>query len=542
MPAEVNNPPCPVHGAFPRALHEESFQGAVEVLEQLLATVSGVGTTTYTRCPYGYEANFNGLVRALEDLNASISGIQGGGGGGALNIVGKGGTSVTVSGSYYVISSVSGPFVGSGLPSSPDYGSLWYKQDQGRLLVYASGNSAPAASWYQTNAEPIIYKSEVPPSGTGHNAPLRDGFLWFNSLLGNILVYDAVSSGWYEPAARRAVAYRDTPPTAVVGGEVWYDTSTSIIKIWNGTQWTSLLDPPSPTKTTVSTSAVVLDSYSATSVGPKTYSIAVSRGTEVQNSDITLIHNSSNAYTSQHSIVYSSGTLAAFSGRLVDGYVQLVGYSNSIDQTVFRPIIWTGTDVTPSTTTATSGLVIDSYPVTFSGTKTYSINVARGSDVQNSDLTVINTATTGFTSEHSVVYSSGSLATFSGEVYGGNVNIVAYSASTSPTTYRPVVWGNPPGIPLTSASVSGALIDQYPVQASGTKTITVNVNRGGEVQTSDLTIVHTPSDVYLSEHSAVYSSGTLASFSGLVIDDFVSIVAYSSSAAPTTFRPYRVTP
>jgi hypothetical protein len=57
----------------------------------LLLTVSGVvGTTTYTRCPYGYPSNFEGVVRALEDLNASMSGIQGGGGGGSNVVAGSG--------------------------------------------------------------------------------------------------------------------------------------------------------------------------------------------------------------------------------------------------------------------------------------------------------------------------------------------------------------------------------------------------------------------------------------------------------------------
>lgn len=338
MPAEVNNPPCPVHGAFPRALHEESFQGAVEVLEQLLATVSGVGTTTYTRCPYGYEANFNGLVRALEDLNASISGIQGGGGGGSLNLVGKGGTTVTVSGSYYVVSSISGPFIGSGLPSFPDYGSLWYKQDQGRLLVYASGGNYPTASWYQTNAEPIIYKSEVPPSGTGHNAPLRDGFLWFNTLLGNIVVYDAVSSGWYEPAPRRTLPYRAIEPTAAVEGEAYFDSSVEVIKVWNGTEWVSNASSVLPSVTTTSTTGTVLNSYPLTSPGTRTYTVNVERGGEIQTSDIKFINTASAAYTSEYAVVFSSGLLASFSGEINGSTVNLLAYSNTADPTTFRPV------------------------------------------------------------------------------------------------------------------------------------------------------------------------------------------------------------
>jgi len=544
MPDGVNNPPCLTHGVEPRALHQHNFQGIVEVIDLLIANASGMGSTSYSRCPAGYPWNFEGVVRALEDLNTTLSGVTGGGvGPSGLGIIGDGGTSVNVSGNFYVVSSVAGPFAGSGVPSDPWNGSLWYKQDQGRLFVYASGeNALGSGGWYQTNAEPIVYKSETPPSGTGDNAPLRDGLLWYNTDLGNLLVYDAVSSGWYESDARRSVAYRETPPSAVVDGEVWYDKSTSIIKIWDGSTWKSLLDVPSPTKTSVSTDATVLDSYLVSESGPKTYSIAVSRGLEVQNSDITLIHNTDDAYVSQHSVVYSSGFLAAFSGRLVDGYVELVGYSNSIDKTIFRPIIWQGSPVSSSYTTAFTGKVLDSYPVSFSGTKTYSVNVSRGGEVQNSDVTVINTAVSGFSSEHSVVYTSGALATFSSQVSGGNVELVAYSTATDYTTFRPVIWGGTEGLPLTTAATAGLLIDRYPVQASGTKTITVNVNRGGEVQSSDLTVVHNPSDAYLSQHSVVYSSGILAAFSGAVVGDFVEIYAYNNVAASTVYRPVRVTP
>jgi hypothetical protein len=69
---EINSPPCPTHGVLPRALHAESFEGIVTVIEEIITTVSGLGTVSYSRCPYGYPWNFEGAVRALEDLNTTI--------------------------------------------------------------------------------------------------------------------------------------------------------------------------------------------------------------------------------------------------------------------------------------------------------------------------------------------------------------------------------------------------------------------------------------------------------------------------------------
>jgi len=307
--AEVNVPACPLHGSLPRALHSENFEGIVTVIDELLATVSGVvGTTTYTRYPYGYPYNFEGVVRALEDLNASMSGIQGGGGGGggsASGIVAGSGIYITQSGDFQVINNslasvsgvtytagsglylsdggftfnadyqaifqnvVSGHFVGTGsttvtysgelvtvnsstagggtsvvVSGEPgiDYsaGALWFDTNEGRLFIYASGNGIQDPAWYQTNAEAIALKSEVPPSGNGENAPPRDGSIWFNTLIGSLFIYDAVTSGWYESSPSRAVAFGTASPSPVSPGAGWLDSTSNSLKIWNGTAWVSV--------------------------------------------------------------------------------------------------------------------------------------------------------------------------------------------------------------------------------------------------------------------------------------------------------------
>jgi len=294
---EINSPPCPTHGAFPRALHTENFEGIVTVVEEILETVSGVGTISYSRCPYGYPSNFEGVVRVLEDLNVSISGIQGGGGGAtASGIVAGSGIYITQSGDLQVINativSASGLTItaGSGIyltdagtrinllaegqgnvtvaysgnlalisgaeqggstggvsvtvsgDPGDNYsaGSLWFDTNQGRLFVYASGNGVPEPAWYQSNAEALALKGQLPPSGTGLNAPPRDGSIWFNTLLSSLFVYDITTSGWYEAGPSRSFAYSPTEPAPSVEGAGWYDESTSSLKVWNGTTWVSV--------------------------------------------------------------------------------------------------------------------------------------------------------------------------------------------------------------------------------------------------------------------------------------------------------------
>jgi hypothetical protein len=309
--AEINVPACPTHGSEPRALHTHNFAGIVQVIDQLIETVSGVGTTSYSRCPYGYPWNFEGVVRALEDLNTSMSGISAGGGGGGLTIQAGSGIYFSASGTATVINatvtsasgavytagsglylvngsefninydnvfqnSVSGHIFGagdntvsysgntvtisgsgttgggggggggvsvtvSGAPGSAySAGALWFDTNEGRLFVYASGNGVSDPAWYQTNAEALAYKSELPPSGTGQDAPPRDGSLWFNTLMGSLFVYDATSSGWYESGPSRGLSYGVAAPAPSAEGAVWVESSTNLVKVWNGSAWADI--------------------------------------------------------------------------------------------------------------------------------------------------------------------------------------------------------------------------------------------------------------------------------------------------------------
>jgi len=294
--AEINVPACPTHGSIPRALHSENFEGIVTVIESIIETVSGVGTVSYSRCPYGYPWNFEGVVRALEDLNTSISGISGGGGGADiaagsgiyfttsgtatvinatvvsasgisisagsgiylsdagtrinLNAVGEGSVTVLYSGIVAVISGTDTQGGGGGgasvtVSGEPGTGyaagDLWFDTNEGRLFVYASGNGVSEPAWYQTNAEAIALKSETAPSGTGENAPPRDGSIWFNTLMGSLFVYDATTSGWYETGPSRSFAYGPAAPASTsTEGAGWFDTSTNRLKVWTGTDWADI--------------------------------------------------------------------------------------------------------------------------------------------------------------------------------------------------------------------------------------------------------------------------------------------------------------
>jgi len=76
-------------------IYSQSFEGIVTVITNIIETVSGVGTTSFTLSPEGYPANFAGVVSALSDLSTSISGIS--------PLIAGSGITLTPSGVYTVI-------------------------------------------------------------------------------------------------------------------------------------------------------------------------------------------------------------------------------------------------------------------------------------------------------------------------------------------------------------------------------------------------------------------------------------------------------
>lgn len=291
---------CP-HYPSRHSFHSPNFEGTIAALVQCIYTISGVGTTSFTIDPSGYASNFEGLVQCIEDLNFTISGLSAGGSavqaGSGIYFTSSGTTTVInatvtsasgisftagsglylVNGSQFNINynqvfqgSVSGHILGagdntvtysgntvtvsgSGVGAGPSItvsgnpqsgysnGSLWFDTNEGRLFVYASGNGVSSPAWYQTNAEALAYKGENPPSGVGDNAPPRDGSLWFNNLMGNLFVYDATSSGWYETGPSRSFAYGSAAPANTsAAGAGWLDTNVNRLKVWNGSTWVDI--------------------------------------------------------------------------------------------------------------------------------------------------------------------------------------------------------------------------------------------------------------------------------------------------------------
>jgi hypothetical protein len=135
-------------------IYSQSFEGIVSVITNIIGTVSGVGTSSFTLSPDGYPSNFGGVVSALSDLNSTISGITAGGG--SADIAAGSGIYLTTSGTYSIINSTvtsasgtvfsagSGLYLVNSTEFNIDYNQVFQGSVSGHVL--AEGNNTVLAS------------------------------------------------------------------------------------------------------------------------------------------------------------------------------------------------------------------------------------------------------------------------------------------------------------------------------------------------------------------------------------------------------------
>ena len=88
------------------------------------------------------------------------------------------------------------------------------------------------------------------------------------------------------------------------------------------------------------------------------------------------------------------------------------------------------------TTAVTSGVTIDAFPSATYSTVVYSVQASRGSAVHSTEIKLIHDTSTVSTAEYGTVYTSGIVATYSGDISGSNIEVKAYGNEAASTNYR----------------------------------------------------------------------------------------------------------
>lgn len=91
----------------------------------------------------------------------------------------------------------------------------------------------------------------------------------------------------------------------------------------------------------------------------------------------------------------------------------------------------------------------------------------------------------------------------------------------------------------TSLSTAGLQLDTFASGTYNTVIYSVQAKRGNEVHSSEVKLVHNNTTVYTSEYGTVYSSGLLATYSGVVTGGQIEFNAFSNTSDNTRFRIVR---
>lgn len=184
-------------------------------------------------------------------------------------------------------------------------------------------------------------------SGVLTELPPGDGVLGGEITAGSGLA----GGGLLNPTARFDVNLAPTPSGLIfVNGALAIDgkaeaSGLAALQLANAAYNLALSGPYSPdqgefkfldAQTSFSTVGEQLDSFPSGTYRNCVYTIQATRGNETQSSQLNLAHNNAAVTVSTITNISTSGTLAAYSGAVVGGTIELNAFPTTADTTRFR--------------------------------------------------------------------------------------------------------------------------------------------------------------------------------------------------------------
>ena len=136
------------------------------------------------------------------------------------------------------------------------------------------------------------------------------------------------------------------------------------------------------------------------------------------------------------SSVFSTGIITAttFAGALTG---DVTGDVNAGIVTSSTVVLTNGLITTvSSTTTATDQTSIDSFSASTYRSAKYNVQITRGSEYQTTEISVIHDGSDSYGTEYATIKTGATLATFSTDVSGGNVRLLATPSSATSTVFK----------------------------------------------------------------------------------------------------------
>ncbi len=189
-----------------------------------------------------------------------------------------------------------------------------------------------------------------------------------------------------------------------------------------------------------------------------------------------------------------------------------------------------------TTTTSTSQTALDTFSHSTYTSAVYNVQATSGSNVHLTTINVIHDGSDTYLTEFATLKTGSSLATYTTDISGSNLRLLATPASANATVFsvsRTLIRTSDSDT-VTTTSTSATTINQFATTNSSAIYV-VQAKQGSNVHTTKIHLVHDGSTVSMTEFAIVKTGSSLASYDADISGSNVRLRATSASSSSTTY-------
>mgnify|MGYP001422446272 CR=1 FL=1 len=195
-----------------------------------------------------------------------------------------------------------------------------------------------------------------------------------------------------------------------------------------------------------------------------------------------------------------------------------------------------------TTTTSTSQTALDTFSHSTYTSVVYNIQATSGSDVHLTTINAIHDGSDAYITEFATLKSGSSLASYSADISGLNLRLLATPASTNSTVFtvsRTLIRASGNSDEVTTTSTAATTINEFSTSSGSSAVYIVQVKQGTNVHTTKIHLVHDGTTVSMTEFATVRTGSSLGTFDADISGSNVRLRATSASATSTTYNVNR---
>ena len=181
-----------------------------------------------------------------------------------------------------------------------------------------------------------------------------------------------------------------------------------------------------------------------------------------------------------------------------------------------------------TTTNSTSQVSIDSFAKATYQSALYHVQTSTSTDYHLTTVNIIHDGSNAYLNEYGTISTGEELATFTADVSGSNIRLLATPAQSSTTVFK-----------MDRTLIGTGAAGIISVTTNNAAMFEVQVRRGTEIHTTTLHLVHNGTTVATNEFAVLTSNNSLATFDADISGSNVRLLATPTSPTTTTFDVIR---